>query len=296
MAGEIQERSARMRFFPPAPELVPYLSAIYLNDIEVGAGPRMADMLHPEWANLRFMEGDAGTASIGPGEMRPAPSCVLVGPTCHATRFETGTIRSWGIGLLPLGWAKFIRASAEDFADRFVDAEADPLFAGLTRLRPLLRDPDADPHEQAATINRTLIALLEDAPPDDPAILRAHAALADPEIGTVAELAARVGISTRSLDRLSRRAFGFPPKLLLRRQRFLRTLGEVMLNSALRWSESLDLHYFDQSHFHRDFSRFMGLSPRAYMALPHPIVDAAVRGRMAAAGAPMQVLHSPVAE
>ncbi|MDF7777007.1 AraC family transcriptional regulator [Sphingomonas sp. AOB5] len=280
-----------MRFFAPDAALTPYVSAIYLNDIETGAGPRMADMLHPEWANLRFIEGDAGVASIGPGEMRPVPSCVLVGPTCHATHFETGTIRSWGIGLLPLGWAKFIGAPAVDFADRFVDAEADPALAALTAMRPLLRDPDADPHDQAAVINRTLLGLLDTAPADDHAITRAHAALSDPDLATVAELAGRAGISLRSLDRLSRRAFGFTPKLLLRRQRFLRTLGEALLDPNARWLGSLDLQYHDQSHFNRDFCRFMGLPPGAYMARPRPILDAAVRGRMAAAGAPMQVLH-----
>jgi AraC-like DNA-binding protein len=284
-----------MRFFAPYPELTRYLSAIYLNDIDVAPGDRMEDMLHPEWANLRFMEGDPGVGRVGPGEMEPTPACVLVGPTCHSARFETGTMRSWGIGFLPLGWTKFVNASAELYADRAVDAEQDPAFASLVSLRPLLRDPDGDPHAQAAAINRHLLDLLADAPPDDSVVIRAHAALADPDVGTVSELAERVGISERSLGNLSRRAFGFPPKLLLRRQRFLRTLGAVMLDASRSWSHSLDLHYYDQSHFNRDFTRFMGLSPGAYMAQPHPIVDAAVRGRMAAVGAPMQVLHQPSA-
>lgn len=289
----VAENRARMRFFQPDPKLAPYLSAIYLNDIDVAPGARMVDMLHPEWANLRFMEGDPGAACIGPGELSPTPHCVLAGPTCYASRFETGTTRSWGIGFLPLGWTKFVTASAELYADRAIDAEQDPVFAALAAMRPLLRDPSADPHAQADAINRHLLGLLADARPDDPAVIRAHAALADPSVGTVAELAARAGVPERSLERLSRRVFGFAPKLLLRRQRFLRTLGAVMLNPSRSWSDSLDLHYHDQSHFNRDFSRFMGLTPSAYMASPHPVVDAAVRGRMAAVGAPMQVLHRP---
>ena len=289
----VVESRARMRFFAPNRELAHYISAIYLNDIEVSPGERMEDMLHPEWANLRFMEGDPGASSIGPGELRPSPACALVGPTCYATRFETGTMRSWGIGFLPLGWTKFMGASAELYADRAVAAEQDPVFRSLAAMRPLLRDPSADPHAQAGAINRHLLGLLADAQPDDPAVIRAHAALADPSVGTVAELAARAGVPERSLERLSRRAFGFAPKLLLRRQRFLRTLGAVMLNPSRSWSDSLDLNYHDQSHFNRDFSRFMGMTPSAYMAQAHPIVDAAVRGRMAAVGAPMQVLHQP---
>lgn len=293
--GAAGETGARMRFFRPAPELESYLSAIYLNDIEPAPGARMADMLHPEWANLRFMEGDPGAASIGPGKLQPTPACVLAGPTCYATRFETGAVRSWGIGFLPLGWAKFVAEPADAYADRAIDAEADPAFKHLANLRPQLQDADGDPHEQAAAINRHLLDLLAAAPPDDSAVARAHAALADPAVGTVAELSERVGISERSVAKLSRRAFGFKPKLLLRRQRFLRTLAEVMLDAHANWSRSLDAHYCDQSHFNRDFRRFMGMTPQAYLAQPRPIVDAAIRGRMAAAGAPMQVLHQPKA-
>ena len=291
----MHENRARMRFFAPAPELAPYLSAIYLNDIDVAPGERMKDMLHPEWANLRFMEGDPGAAAIGPAEMNTTPACVLAGPTCYAARFETGQVRSWGIGFLPLGWSKFIGADAQLYADRAINAETDPALADLVALRPLLRDPQGDPQEQASAINRHLLGLLSQRPPDDPAVVSAQAALADPNVGSVAEFAESAGSSYRSLERLSLRAFGFPPKLLLRRQRFLRTLGQVMLDPTLSWSHSLDIHYHDQSHFNRDFRRFMGLTPRAYMAQPHPIVDAAVRGRMAAAGAPMQVLHKPSA-
>ncbi len=282
-----------MRFFPPAPELAPYLTAIYLNEIYPEPGDRVKDMLHPEWANLRFMEGDQGSACIGPGALTSTPACVLAGPTCYSARFETGQVRSWGIGFQPLGWAKFIGADAELYADRAVDAETDPALVDLVALRPHLRDAEGDVYAQAGAINRHLLDLLGHKPPDDPAVIRAQAALADPNIGSVAELAEAAGSSYRSLERLSLRAFGFPPKLLLRRQRFLRTLGQVMLDPTLSWSSSLDFHYHDQSHFNRDFRRFMGLTPRAYMAQPRPLVDAAVRGRMAAAGAPMQVLHKP---
>ena len=282
-----------MRFFRPDPLLEPYLSAIYLNDVEVAPGAPISDTLHPEWANLRFVEGDRGAFSIGPGEMRPTPACVFAGPTCYGARFQTGSIRSWGIGFLPLGWTKFIGEPADVYADRAIDAEADPAIKHLVRLREQLADPNGDPHEQAAAINSHLVDLLPLAPPDDGAVARAHAALADPEIGTVAQLSERVGISERSMVRLSRRAFGFQPKLLLRRQRFLRTLAEVMLDRRATWSRSLDHHYYDQAHFNRDFRRFMGLSPKDYLAQPRPILDAAVRGRMAAAGAPMQVLHRP---
>lgn len=107
------------------------------------------------------------------------------------------------------------------------------------------------------------------------------------------DLAHRLGISSRSLERLSLKAFGFSPKLLLRRQRFLRSLAQFMLDPSLTWIRTLDFQYVDQAHFVRDFRRFMAMSPRHYAALDHPVLRAAAQGRSAAAGAAVQALHRP---
>jgi len=109
----------------------------------------------------------------------------------------------------------------------------------------------------------------------------------------IAELVERLGMNIRSLERLSRRAFGFPPKLLIRRQRFLRSLARFMLDPSLKWLGALDYHYHDQSHFVRDFRRFMGMVPSAYARLDKPFMIAAARARMAIAGEAMQGLHRP---
>lgn len=130
-------------------------------------------------------------------------------------------------------------------------------------------------------------------PVADPAILALNEALVDPELSTVAALAERLGMQSRSLERLSRRAFGFPPKLLMRRQRFLRSLARFMLDPSLNWLEALDCPYHDQSHFVRDFKRFMGMSPSAYAKLDKPLLTAAMRARMEVAGAAVQALHKP---
>lgn len=282
-----------IRFFPPSPPLAPYITTYYHTDVNLPDGKRVADWLHPEWANLRFFSGGAQKAAVGDGQPELVPVFTLAGPTSKAVRFEAGSMQSWGIGLLPLGWAKFIASPAENFADRFVDAAKESVTSAFQALGNGLFERGGSRSGEAARIDAFLLDRLAAAPADDPLVLRAHAALADPDIASVADLAERLGISGRSVERLSRRAFGFPPKLLLRRQRFLRTLAQVMLDPTQRWVTSLDEHYHDQAHFSRDFQRFMGMSAKAYMAQPHPFIGAAVHGRMAAAGAAMQVLHRP---
>ena len=84
---------------------------------------------------------------------------------------------------------------------------------------------------------------------------------------------------------MCKRYFGFTPKKLLQRQRFLRSLAQYMLEPSLTWSDALDDQYYDQPQFVRDFRSFMGMSPRAYADLPHPILNPIMRQRMVDQGA-----------
>ncbi|WP_432768620.1 MAG: AraC family transcriptional regulator [Sphingopyxis sp.] len=280
------------RFFPVSDALRRYASIIYVTDVDATPGVRVEDYLHPEWANIRFIDGDPPLVAIGEGRALPAPRLAVTGPTSRAGYFAAARMRVWGIGILPLGWAKFFAVAAEDFADRVCDGGAHPAFAALVPLLdslPRTNDTDA----AARIIDDHFTALLAGAPRDDPAILAAHRALVDDEVGSVAGLADRLGMSERTVERLSRRAFGFSPKLLIRRQRFLRSLGRFMLDPSMAWIDTLDYHYCDQAQFTHDFHRFMGMSPRAYAARAKPILGAAAVARAAMAGAAMQGLHRP---
>ncbi len=291
--SSLNQSDVKIRFFAPADPLKPYVSTLYLTEVRSSDGKPISDWLHPEWANLRFMTGDRPIGAVGDAPLEEMPRFLVSGPTSRAARFEATNMRSWGIGLLPAGWVKLVEASAEDYADKSTDGDEDPVFKNFTRLRGRIYDDSAPAAEEAERINAFLLDLLEQAPEDNELVLQAHAILVDPELGTVQEMANRLGIGGRALDRLSRKAFGFAPKLLLRRQRFLRSLAENMLNPEQNWISTIDPQYYDQAHFGRDFQRFMGMSASAYKALPHPFMNAAVHGRMAAAGAGMQVLHDP---
>jgi methylphosphotriester-DNA--protein-cysteine methyltransferase len=124
-------------------------------------------------------------------------------------------------------------------------------------------------------------------------IVAIHAALVDPEVATVTRLAERAGTGQRTAERLCRRVFGFPPKLLLRRQRFIRSLSHFMLDPSLKWIGAMVGHYHDQSQFVRDCRQFMGLSPSQYGALPKPLIGAIMRERDRMAGSAAQTLDSP---
>jgi transcriptional regulator GlxA family with amidase domain len=109
----------------------------------------------------------------------------------------------------------------------------------------------------------------------------------------VDELAARAGLGQRTLERLCARHFGFSPKLLLRRQRFMRSLAQFMLDPSLNWIGALDGQYHDQAQFVRDFHDFMGVSPSTYAACPHPVLEMFMRERMRIAGSAVQTTDRP---
>jgi len=82
----------------------------------------------------------------------------------------------------------------------------------------------------------------------------------------VADVAARHGVSTRTLQRLFARHVGVGPKWVLRRLRMhdaLEALGGGRGDTD--WTRfALELGYFDHAHFIRDFRAVVGCSPAQY--------------------------------
>lgn len=285
-----------IRFALPSAEVSPYVTTYYRTEVSASPSePVLEDYLHPEWGNLRFMGTGTGQFAIGDGSLIDIPKLCATGPTSLATRFRLTSGCNWGIGLMPLGWASLIEAPANEHADRVSDGLSDPAFAAFAPLSRALAESSGSFAEELAIIEAHMAALLPAECPTAEAITRINTALVDPEIASVGELAEQVGMNVRSLERLTKRAFGFTPKLLLRRQRFLRSLAQFMLDPSLRWLSTLDYQYHDQAHFVRDFKRFMGMSPSAYAKLDKPFLVAAARARMAIAGEAMQALHDPAA-
>lgn len=286
--------AVKLRFALPDEELRPFVTTFYHTDVQCSPSePWLEDYLHPEWPNLRFMSDGFSQSAVGSEPLHDTPSFSVSGPTSVASRFRISSGSSWGIGLMPLGWAAFVKGQAGDYADRAVDGMHDKAFAAFHPLADALAQCDGGFTAELALIEAHLSSLIGKPPRGADKITAINVALVDPEIATVAELAERVEMNIRSLERLSRKAFGFTPKLLLRRQRFLRSLAQFMLDPSLNWLSTLDHHYHDQAHFVRDFKRFMGMAPSTYSKLEKPLLIAAAQARMEIAGEAVQGLHDP---
>lgn len=282
------------RFYQPPPELRRYFTTFYLVEFAVESGARVTDYLHPEWGNLRFMSGDFPDAEAMDGTCISGTNFCVTGPSSKTVRFTIGpAARMWGIGFLPLGWAKFVRADAGELANALLDGNTHPAFACFSPLGETLYGPEPDVEGELGRICRYFLESVDGPVAEEERIRKVHAALVDPAIKSVAELVERVSIGQRTIERTCDRAFGFSPKLLLRRQRFLRSLSHYMLDPSLKWIGALDGHYHDQAQFVRDFKEFMGMSPRQYAALDKPILSAVMLERARFAGKAVQGLDTP---
>jgi len=135
----------QLRFALPAEALQPFITTYYRTAVICSPRePWLEDWLHPEWANLRFLSAGEAQAAVGVGELRPCPAFAAGGPTSQAIRFRLRSGFSWGIGLLPLGWERLFAGAACNFADRFVDGAADPVFAAFAPLAGALAASDGD--------------------------------------------------------------------------------------------------------------------------------------------------------
>lgn len=267
----------------PVPEsLAPFVQSIFYTDVEQAGRGRVHDLLFPEWACLRFQFGELWQASMHGGDHSVECRFAVSGPRTQAMRFSMGSGQQWGFRLLPLGWTTLVGAPADGYADTVVDGDSDDTFTRFWPLHALLGTDDP-PRTKYEKLTGFLEAL-----PECHAVYAGlardiDAAILDPDMRTSMQLAERVGANPRTLERACRAVFGFTPKTLLRRQRFLRSLEHYARDPSLRWVGAMDSSYHDQAQFVRDFRFFMGMTPRQYAALDKPVNDLLMRQRLRAA-------------
>ena len=210
----------RSRFFSPPEEFVGCFTSYYHMEVEVPEDEKVQDYLQPEWGTIRFFAGSKPKARIlGYGELSGA-RFAATGPSSRPARFEIGSTRMWGIGFLPLGWARIVNVEARELANQAVSGASHPAFRKFTALANILCDHSLSDEDHLNAINAMMRKLMKPHR-DDQKILRTHRALIDKDTANVADFADRAGVNIRTLERVCRKHFGFTPKLLLRRQRFM---------------------------------------------------------------------------
>ncbi len=262
-AYSAESRQPQVDWFLPAPVML---------GIALDAGP-----IHPR---------------IGSRTFAPMAQASLIGPTSRPLSVTTHGGTMVGIGISAAGWAALTGRSAVDFHNRIVPADTvfDPAV-----VRRMIDALTAVPDKAALrpVLDELFLPLFTRVDPHDSEIRALMRLVVRPGMSEVGELAAELDITASTLRRLSQRYFGMSSKLLLRRARFLRSFVQLFVSGNPTDVSAIDPSYHDMPHFLRDANTFLGTTPRRFMQLANPFLEASVRARAAVLGAPTQALHVP---
>jgi AraC-like DNA-binding protein len=167
----------------------------------------------------------------------------------------------------PGGFRPFTSVPAATLTDRVVELP-EAFGAGTEGLHERVIAAGRD-RDQIAVMEAFLRARLP--PPDEHVetvgrIMRL--VLAEPELIRVEQLVEHTGMSSRSLQRLFRSYVGVSPKWVLRRVRLHEAAERIADDPDTDWPAlALDLGYFDQAHFIKDFKAIVGRAPAEYAAM-----------------------------
>ncbi len=175
---------------------------------------------------------------------------------------RSGDVDAFGIRFVPGGLHALAHLSLHPFTDAAAPlADADPL--GLASLAEELAGASFDGGAVRSRIGRSSLRCAREVqtPPLGPLLESLARA---PELPRVATLAAVTGVAERTLERRFQDAVGVGPKAFLRWLRFDR--ARAMLRTGRTAGEVAAVLYADQPHLVREFRRFCGEPPGAWLS------------------------------
>jgi AraC-like DNA-binding protein len=239
-------RHYRLTREPPAADLEAWIERHWMVEWDLRE-PYTQELLNHPSVNVAIEQRSAGVFGIR---------------TARDRRTIDGRGRVVGVKFRPGAFQPFYGGSVHELTDRVLPLAA-VFGADGDALAAAVRAERAAPF---AVVEEFLRARLP-APDPNVALVGRIAAtmLADPGVVRVDALAARHGLSPRTLQRLFRRYVGVGPKWVLRRYRLHEAAERIAAGRDGDWAATaLELGYFDQAHFIRDFKALIGASPARY--------------------------------
>jgi AraC-like DNA-binding protein len=236
--------------FPPAPDLAGLVERHWLVEWRLPPGRDGSVTLLPHpCVNLVLDRGRLAVAGVGRERFH------------YAYR---GAGRVFGVKFRPGAFRPFLGAPVSELTDVTLPAERlwGPAAAGLAAELAAARGVD----ELVGHAERFLRARWPAPDPQVELVERIVAALLhDRTISRVDDVSRHFGLPPRTLQRLFRSYVGVSPKWVLRRYRLHEAAAALAQEQERPWAEvAAELGYFDQSHFIRDFTAAIGLTPVAY--------------------------------
>jgi AraC-like DNA-binding protein len=252
--GILQADAGKQKFklsrYEPAEELRPYIQHYWVTEWDLrGLEPyRQVILSHPN-VNLIFEPGNTRIYGV----TEKTSSYLLQGQgSVFAVKFNSGGFYPyWKEPVSELTGRSIVLTDAFGEDGRLLEED----ILGMS-----------DVASQVERINRFFSTRLPELDDNVPLINEMVATLiAEREILKVEHLASRFDMSKRTLQRLFNRYVGVNPKGVIQRYRLHEVAEKIEQGDVIDWLKlSLDMGYYDQAHFIKDFKTMLGRSPEEY--------------------------------
>jgi len=190
----------------------------------------------------------------------------LAGPRSESVELDTSQpFSACGVHFKPGGTLPFVAEPANELRNQIVALEA--LWGPLARRVETQVWEARTPEQRLHILEEALRSNMLHDRIAHPAVSYAVNAIERSRgARPIAELANRLGLSTRRFLDLFQSEVGLSPKAFSRMCRFAAALATIATQDDLDWTDvALSCGYFDQAHFNHDFRAFCGVSPSEYL-------------------------------
>ncbi|MCX6050240.1 MAG: helix-turn-helix transcriptional regulator [Chloroflexi bacterium] len=181
-------------------------------------------------------------------------------------RLLSGKGQVFSIKFKPGAFFPFVQTPIDRFTDRSIRCEE--IFGPASQaLEAALLALD----DEAAMVEMVENFLRERLPAEDEQVVMVNQIIdqiiADRTIIKVDELVRQCNLHKRTLQRLFSQYVGMSPKWVIKIYRLQEAAEQLTDGAAPAWAQmALELGYFDQAHFIKDFKAIIGLSPTEYVS------------------------------
>jgi AraC-like DNA-binding protein len=262
----VNARTVNHVYARPAPPLDQLIEFFWAADGYPAQTPR--ERVLPSGASALVIHLDESPMQVYADEHGGGPAATSGAFFCGARTspliIGTALRSTVGIHFRPGGARPFFDIPADAVAEQAVPLEALWGPAAHT-LREQLAEART-PRERVLVLQAFLLARAGRTLALTPAVRLSFAAFEEPELGSVAEVNRRTGLSPKRLLSLFRDEVGLSPKAFWRVRRFRAALRDLDRGALRGAALAAAYGYFDQAHFLREFRALSGSSPRAYLA------------------------------
>ena len=237
-----------MQLYPPAPDLAYFIERYWRIRWNLDT-PYVQETIPFPCVNLVMEPGNSRVYGVVSGKF---------------ARRLVGAGGVFGVKFKPGGFCPFVQWPLADLTDRSLPVDEvfgaagvaleKTMFAAATddamivAMEAFIRARLPEPDEQVALVNQIVDSIV-----------------ADPKITRVDDLVGRGHLSKRHLQRLFSQYVGVSPKWVIQRYRLHEAAERLADGEASDWTTmALELGYYDQAHFIKDFKALIGVTPAEY--------------------------------